>query len=267
MTCADVERVLSDSIDGDGDAEFQSHLKSCPACSELVGDLNLIASESGKLAEADEPPARVWVSIANQLRAEGIIHDPEAQPVASVPAPPRRWSLWWLAPVAAAILAAGSYQLAHQKNSAPTPQVAQQSPAQPQVTAPAVTAPTSQPAEVAKAAPKAAPAESSPARAAKRQAQPAPQAQGESTEVAQNAPREVSPPASAEDQQFLGEVSTRAPSMRTTYENQLRAVNAEIVETQAYIKRNPGDLDARQHLMEVYQQKAMLYQMALDRIQ
>ena len=269
MTCADVERVLSDTIDGDGDAEFQSHLKSCPACSELVGDLNLIARESGKLAEADEPPARVWVSISNQLRAEGIIRDPEAKPVAPVlvPAQPRRWSLWWLAPVAAAILAAGSYQLTHQTNSAPAPQVAQQSPARPQATAPAVTAPTSQPAEVAQSSPKAAPAESSPARTAKRQAQPAPQANADSTEVAQNAPREVSPPASTEDQQFLGEVSTRAPSMRTTYENQLRAVNAEIVETQAYIKRNPGDLDARQHLMEVYQQKAMLYQMALDHIQ
>lgn len=55
--------------------------------------------------------------------------------------------------------------------------------------------------------------------------------------------------------------------MRTTYENQLRAVNAEIRETQQYIQRHPGDEDARQHLLEVYQQKTMLYQMALDRVQ
>ena len=55
--------------------------------------------------------------------------------------------------------------------------------------------------------------------------------------------------------------------MRATYENQLRAVNTEIRETQAYVNRYPGDMDARQHLLEVYQQKAMLYQMALDRIQ
>jgi hypothetical protein len=72
---------------------------------------------------------------------------------------------------------------------------------------------------------------------------------------------------SVEDQQFLSVVSTLSPSMRTTYENQLQAVNADIRETQAYVDRNPRDLDARQHLMDAYQQKALLYQIALDRIQ
>jgi len=55
--------------------------------------------------------------------------------------------------------------------------------------------------------------------------------------------------------------------MRATYANQLLAVNNEIRETKAYLGRYPGDVDARQHLLEVYEQKAMLYQMALDRIQ
>jgi hypothetical protein len=72
---------------------------------------------------------------------------------------------------------------------------------------------------------------------------------------------------SPEDQQFLSEVSTRAPSMRATYESQLNAVNADIRETQAYVNQNPGDTDARQHLMDAYQQKALLYQIGLDRIQ
>ena len=71
----------------------------------------------------------------------------------------------------------------------------------------------------------------------------------------------------ADDQQFLSVVSTRAPSMRATYESQLQAVNADIRETQAYVNRNPGDADARQHLMDAYEQKALLYQIALDRIQ
>jgi hypothetical protein len=75
------------------------------------------------------------------------------------------------------------------------------------------------------------------------------------------------PASSAEDQQFLSEVSTRAPSMRATYENQLRAVNADIRESQAYLDQNPGDPEARQHLMDAYEQKALLYQIALDRIQ
>jgi len=76
---------------------------------------------------------------------------------------------------------------------------------------------------------------------------------------------ELTPPIT--DNQFLSDVSTRAPSMRTTYANELQAVNNEIRETKAYIARHPGDVDARQHLLEVYQQKVMLYQMALDRIQ
>jgi hypothetical protein len=78
---------------------------------------------------------------------------------------------------------------------------------------------------------------------------------------------EVEPESSADDQQFLSVVSTRAPAMRATYENQLQAVNADIRETQAYVDRNPGDADARQHLMDAYEQKALLYQIALDRIQ
>ena len=78
---------------------------------------------------------------------------------------------------------------------------------------------------------------------------------------------EISAPPAEQDQQFLSEVSEGAPAMRTTYEKQLQAINDEIAETQEYIKTHPGDLDARQHLMETYQQKAMLYQMALDRIQ
>jgi hypothetical protein len=44
-------------------------------------------------------------------------------------------------------------------------------------------------------------------------------------------------------------------------------VNNYIREVQAYLDQNPDDEDARQHLMEAYQQKAMLYQMALDHVQ
>jgi spore coat protein CotF len=74
-------------------------------------------------------------------------------------------------------------------------------------------------------------------------------------------------PDSAEDQQFLSVVSTRAPSMRATYEDQLQKVNANIREVQDYLVRYPADADARQQLLDAYQQKALLYQIALDRIQ
>src|SRR5258705_9298892 len=111
MNCADVQQVLPEIIDGSHDSEFQAHLKSCPVCSELVSDLELIASEARQLAETDEPAPRVWVKIAAELRAEGLIREPEAasaRPVL-VPSGARRWNTWWLVPVAAALVTAGAY--------------------------------------------------------------------------------------------------------------------------------------------------------------
>jgi hypothetical protein len=265
MKCSDVQQVLPEFMDGSGDAELQQHLESCPACSELVRELNLIARESRQLAESDEPPARVWVGIANQLRAEGMIRDPGTVPgrPVLVPAARRRWNVWWLAPVAAAILAVGSYQLTHKSASpAPAQQATVQQPAQPAASQPAV----QKPAIAQQQAPEQAkPAAKPPVLTAQRHNPPSPSRT--QTPAATTVAAELSPPASEEDQQFLSEVSERAPGMRATYEKQLRAVNTEIRETQEYIKRYPGDMDARQHLMEVYQQKALLYQMALDRIQ
>ncbi len=80
MTCSDVERVLPELLDDAPDGalpeEVKTHVKSCPACSDLVSDLKLIASEARQLAASEEPAPRVWVRIAAQLRAEGLISDP-----------------------------------------------------------------------------------------------------------------------------------------------------------------------------------------------
>lgn len=263
MTCADVQRVLPEVIDAGGDLEFEAHLKSCPACSELVNELEWIAAESRELAGTQDPPDRVWVRISNQLRAEGIIRDRvetlSLRPVV-VARPARRWNAWWLAPVAVAILAAGAYQLGHRSGAA-APQVAQHQAPQ-QQTAPAPQAPVTNP-QVAQRSEPFAPAPNHPAQLAKNLS-----ARVSSRSASTSAMREeISPPASEEDEQFLSEVSQGAPTMRATYEKQLRAVNEEIRETQEYIRLHPEDLDARQHLLETYQQKALLYQMALDRIQ
>ncbi len=265
MKCSDVERVLpellDDAPDGALPGEVEAHVKSCPACSDLVSDLKLIASEARQLAASEEPAPRVWVRIAAELRAEGLISDPATRDSESAPARPilvpttsrRRWSVWWLAPVAAAILAAGAYVVSHK----PAPQVAkQQTPATP-VTAPAAVAASVTPAPVPAPAPQ---------QLAQKPAKPD-SPRSESARSASARRSEIGPAPSAEDQQFLSAVSTLAPSMRTTYELQLQAVNADIRETQAYVDRNPGDMDARQHLMDTYQQKALLYQIALDRIQ
>ena len=96
-------------------ADFETHLKSCPACADLVSDLKLIASEARQLAATEEPSPRVWVRIAAELRAEGLIRDPDPG-TKSAPARPILQSqllldgdgdAWWLAPVAAALLVAG----------------------------------------------------------------------------------------------------------------------------------------------------------------
>ena len=244
MKCSDVDRILPDIIDGvtgesSQDSEFQSHLRTCPDCSELVSDLKLIASESRQLSNSEEPSSRVWVRIAAELRAEGLIRDPELPRPREViePVRQRRWGgALWFAPVAILILAAGSYLMHHRTGSSPA-QVAKKSSPEPQ------TQIAQQPENSAVSQPSAVPASVSSERA------------------------ELSAPPSGDDQQLLSEVSTWAPGARTNYANQLQAVNHEIQETQSYIREHPTDGDARQHLMDVLQEKAMLYQMALDRIQ
>jgi hypothetical protein len=281
MKCSDVERVLPELLDGASGGAFptdvESHVESCPACSDLVADLKLIASEARQLAASEEPAPRVWARIAAELRAEGLIrepapaptHRPVVVPVAAVPVPvvqvhvpasPRwRWRALWLAPVAAAVLAAGAYVVSHK----PASQVAlQQAPATPASVA-AVTSPAQATPAPAVHTPAAQPASQ---QMAEKSARPTGlEANGNGTGPAVEAAAESEP--SAEDQQFLSVVSTLGASTRATYENQLKAVNSEIRETQAYVDRNPRDMDARQHLMDAYQQKALLYQIALDRIQ
>ncbi len=263
MKCPDVERVLSEFLDGASDGTFptdiDAHVKSCPVCSDLVSDLKLIASEARLLAATEEPAPRVWVRIAAELRAEGLIRDWESSPTrpviipVPVPVSPRwRWSALWLAPVAAAVLAAGAYVISHK----PAPQVAKQQVPPPVVTSPATATP----------ADKEAPMPAASQQVAKKSSKPA-GVTGTGSGIAPTVEAAVEPEPSAEDQQFLSVVSTLGPSTRATYENQLRAVNADIQETQAYVDRNPQDVDARQHLMDAYQQKALLYQIALDRIQ
>jgi hypothetical protein len=253
MKCDEVQRVLPEILESGQNGEFLAHVESCPACAELVSDLKTISTAAAQLAESEEPAPRVWVRIAAELRSEGLIREPESEPTGPVlvPGARRRWDARWLVPVAAALVAVTTYVVNHR----PAPQVANQ---QPPVSAPL---------------PKQAPDSSVPVENIKNQ-EPA-------AEVAvKQRPSSMPPPAieeqvfsapmatvSTEDQQFLDQVSGRSATMKATYESQLRSVNSYIRDAEAYVKRNPEDGDARRHLMEAYEQKAMLYQMALDHIQ
>ena len=68
-----------------------------------------------------------------------------------------------------------------------------------------------------------------------------------------------------EDQQILDAVAVQAPMMKASYEDNLRSVNAYIHDAEASLQQDPTDQEARQYLMEAYEQKAMLYDMALNR--
>jgi hypothetical protein len=67
------------------------------------------------------------------------------------------------------------------------------------------------------------------------------------------------------DQQLLAEVSVSNPAMRATYEKSLRSVNSYISDARKSVEANPGDEDAREQLMQAYEQKAALYEMAMSR--
>jgi hypothetical protein len=86
--------------------------------------------------------------------------------------------------------------------------------------------------------------------------QSTPSAQSEQASDANMANETTSP----EDQQFLQTVSEN--SRRASYEQSLKDVNTYIADAKRVVDENPNDGDARQLLMQAYQQKAMLYQLA-----
>jgi hypothetical protein len=66
------------------------------------------------------------------------------------------------------------------------------------------------------------------------------------------------------DQQLLASISERMPAARETYATNLKAVNQYISEAKKSVEERPEDEAARQHLMRAYEQKNMLYEMALS---
>ncbi len=66
------------------------------------------------------------------------------------------------------------------------------------------------------------------------------------------------------DDDFIQEVAANAPAMQGQYEENLRRVNESIRDAESMVKENPNDEDARRSLMDAYQQKSMLFEMAMD---
>ena len=71
--------------------------------------------------------------------------------------------------------------------------------------------------------------------------------------------------ASADDQQLIAQVSQVDPTARRAYESSLREVNSYIADAREAAQRDPKDPAAEELMMDAYQQKAMLYEMAIAR--
>jgi len=205
MNCVELQRSLAEVEDASG-AQQQAHLKSCPACSALVAELNQIAQTAAELRAADGPSPRVWNSIEIALRQEGLIR-PQRTGKSLLPSLGTRWA-WarWIAPAAAALLIAiGIYVRPH--------------------------------------------------RAAR--------------EVALNVePAGVTPvsyASSLNDDDLRQEIADQSPNVQAEYEDNLRRVNESIRDAEGEVQANPNDEEARRALVEAYQQKSMLFEMAMER--
>jgi hypothetical protein len=71
---------------------------------------------------------------------------------------------------------------------------------------------------------------------------------------------------SGEDQQLLNTVASRPPAQRAKYRADLDDANAFIRDAQDAIRNNPNDVYRQQMLINAYEQKEMLYQLAVDHV-
>jgi|HubBroStandDraft_1064217.scaffolds.fasta_scaffold126047_2 hypothetical protein len=82
-----------------------------------------------------------------------------------------------------------------------------------------------------------------------------------------NVPGDVSDLAIAglNDDDLLQEVAQQSPAMQAQYADNLRHVNDYIRDAKSVVAAEPNDEEARRSLMEAYQEKAMLFELAMDR--
>jgi hypothetical protein len=67
------------------------------------------------------------------------------------------------------------------------------------------------------------------------------------------------------DDDLVQELSAEPAAMKQQYADNLRRVNDYIRDAQGVVNANPNDEEARRSLMEAYQQKALLFELAMDR--
>ena len=124
MQCEQFEQILEQQDSGALPEHALAHLEGCEPCRALCADFSAIHDAAVELgAEEIAPPERVWVSLRNQLEAEGLIREPGAPVPATSDAKPGWWSVFQRPAIAGAFLglalAAGS-TIGYLSNFAPT---------------------------------------------------------------------------------------------------------------------------------------------------
>jgi hypothetical protein len=67
------------------------------------------------------------------------------------------------------------------------------------------------------------------------------------------------------DADLLQEAAKQTPAMKAEFEEDLRRVNQYIRDARDVVAANPNDEEAHRSLLEAYQEKAMLFDLAMDR--
>ena len=91
MQCNELEQILERQADGALSERATAHINGCANCRSLTADLEAIHAAAFDLgAEEFAPPEHVWITLRNQLEAEGIIHEPLLAHESAKPG-------WWFA--------------------------------------------------------------------------------------------------------------------------------------------------------------------------
>ena len=94
MQCEQFEQILEQQDEGALPKPALDHMESCEACRALSADFAAIHDAALELGTEDvAPPERIWISLRNQLEAEGLIRDPQEVPRSTTPAS----TGWWTA--------------------------------------------------------------------------------------------------------------------------------------------------------------------------
>lgn len=269
MTCAELEHVLPEIVEGVRTAEQEAHLRACPECAGVVADLHLIAQRARGLQASEEPHPRVWKAISgtvHEWQADLDLISAKARLLQASEEPsPRVWnSIQATLNTWQSELSQISEQCAALPDAEPSPRVWNSLEAELRkeglIRRPErlVAAGTSRGWRWAWLAPVAAALLVVGVTLYERGDVAGPVRPASFAQLPANS-------AASDDQQMLEAVASRAPAMRALYESNLRSVNAYIRDAEQSVKNDPNDAEAQESLVNAYDQKSMLYEMALDR--